>query len=94
MRLAGYTKYFACLDGVQHNLQVVGGSPVYKTAMDHQKVEKLHITRILKYFHCDTFFPKIDLEEWELTEDVDVPSGMQMENGIQYKFEVYRRRPR
>ena len=79
---------------MQHNLQVVGGSPVYKTAMDHQKVEKLHITRILKYFHCDTFFPKIDVEEWELTEDMDVPSGMQMENGIQYKFEVYRRRPR
>ena len=74
-------------------LQVVGGSPVYDAAMKHRRTEKLYITRIKKYFECDTHFPDIDQDEWEMTEDSEVPTGIQAEDGIQYKFEVYRRRP-
>ena len=72
--------------------QVIGGSSVYEAAMKHSKTEKLYITRIFKHFHCDTFFPEVDHQIWELTEDHDVPSDIQIEDGTEYKFEVYRRR--
>lgn len=60
--------------------------------MQHSKTERLYITRIFKHFHCDTFFPQVDHQDWELTEDIAVPSEIQLEDGIEYKFEVYRRR--
>ena len=60
--------------------------------MRHSKTEKLYITRIFKHFHCDTFLPQVDSKDWELTEDIAVPSEIQKEDGTEYKFEVYRRR--
>ena len=73
-------------------MQVIGGSSVYEAAMKHSKTQKLYITRIFKHFHCDTFFPEVEDQEWRLTEDIDVPSDRQIEDGTEYKFEVYRRR--
>ena len=65
---------------------------MYQAALKHSKTERLYITRIFKHFHCDTFFPHLDDQEWELTEDSEVPSEIQREDGTEYKFEVYRRR--
>ena len=65
---------------------------MYRAAMEHRKLERLYVTRIFKHFDCDTFFPTISEDDWELTEDVNVPSEIQIENGTEYKFEVYRRR--
>uniref|UniRef100_A0A663FA28 Dihydrofolate reductase n=1 Tax=Aquila chrysaetos chrysaetos TaxID=223781 RepID=A0A663FA28_AQUCH len=69
---------------------IVGGSSVYKAAMEKPINHRLFVTRILQDFESDTFFPEIDYKEYKLlTEYPGVPADIQEENGIQYKFEVY-----
>ncbi|KAJ6669831.1 hypothetical protein lerEdw1_000380 [Lerista edwardsae] len=69
---------------------IVGGSSVYKAAMDKPINQRLFVTRILHEFESDTFFPEIDLEKYRLLPEYPgVPTDIQEENGIQYKFEVY-----
>ena len=68
---------------------IIGGTSVYQEAMNHQRLDKLYITRILKDYDCDTFFPAVDTERWSLTSDKMVPGDVQTEDGIQFKYEVY-----
>ncbi|XP_064591770.1 dihydrofolate reductase isoform X1 [Zonotrichia leucophrys gambelii] len=69
---------------------IVGGTSVYKAAMEKPIHHRLFVTRILKEFESDTFFPEIDHKDYKLlTEYPGVPADIQEENGIQYKFEVY-----
>ncbi|NXW77182.1 DYR reductase, partial [Hirundo rustica] len=69
---------------------IVGGTSVYKAAMEKPIHHLLFVTRILKEFESDTFFPEIDRKDYKLlTEYPGVPADIQEENGIQYKFEVY-----
>ncbi|NXC89525.1 DYR reductase, partial [Cercotrichas coryphoeus] len=61
-----------------------------KAAMEKPIHHLLFVTRILKEFESDTFFPEIDHKDYKLlTEYPGVPADIQEENGIQYKFEVY-----
>ena len=68
---------------------IIGGTSVYQEAMNHQRLDKLYITRILKDYDCDTFFPAVDTDRWSLTSDKMVPGDVQTEDGIQFKYEVY-----
>ncbi|XP_023564847.1 dihydrofolate reductase-like isoform X2 [Octodon degus] len=69
---------------------VVGGSAVYKEAMDRPGHVKLFVTRIMQEFESDTFFPEIDLKKYRLLPKYPgVLSEVQEEKGIKYKFEVY-----
>uniref|UniRef100_A0A8C0U1E3 dihydrofolate reductase n=3 Tax=Cyanistes caeruleus TaxID=156563 RepID=A0A8C0U1E3_CYACU len=69
---------------------IVGGTSVYKAAMEKPIHHRLFVTRILKEFESDTFFPEIDHKVYKLlAEYPGVPADIQEENGIQYKFEVY-----
>ncbi|XP_074935706.1 dihydrofolate reductase isoform X1 [Phalacrocorax aristotelis] len=69
---------------------IVGGTSVYKAAMEKPINHRLFVTRILQEFESDTFFPEIDYKDYKLiTEYPGVPADIQEENGIQYKFEVY-----
>ncbi|XP_060617697.2 dihydrofolate reductase [Anolis sagrei] len=69
---------------------IVGGSSVYKAAMDKPIHQLLFVTRILHDFESDTFFPEIDLEKYKLLPNyAGVPTDIQEENGIRYRFEVY-----
>jgi len=45
---------------------VIGGASVYKILMPYAK--KMYITKIEEEFEADTYFPKIDEKEWEITE--------------------------
>ncbi|XP_070954845.1 dihydrofolate reductase isoform X1 [Macaca nemestrina] len=45
---------------------IVGGSSVYKEAMNHPGHLKLFVTRIMQDFESDTFLPEIDLEKYKL----------------------------
>uniref|UniRef100_A0A2K6GXF4 dihydrofolate reductase n=1 Tax=Propithecus coquereli TaxID=379532 RepID=A0A2K6GXF4_PROCO len=45
---------------------IVGGSSVYKEAMNQPGHLKLFVTRIMQDFESDTFFPEIDLKKYKL----------------------------
>ncbi|XP_007941675.1 dihydrofolate reductase [Orycteropus afer afer] len=69
---------------------IIGGSSVYKEAMDQPGHLRLFVTRIMQEFESDTFFPEIDLQKYKLLPEYPgVLSDVQEENGIKYKFEVY-----
>ncbi|XP_076765517.1 dihydrofolate reductase [Xylocopa sonorina] len=72
------------------NIWVIGGSSVYKAAMESPHFHRLYLTRIKKYFECDTFFPPIP-NDFVLTYEPNIPQGIQEENGIQFVYEVYKK---
>jgi dihydrofolate reductase len=43
-------------------------------------------------FVCDTFFPEMKDEDFQLVEDPDVPKEVQEEQGIRFKYQVFERR--
>uniref|UniRef100_A0A2K6D3V0 dihydrofolate reductase n=1 Tax=Macaca nemestrina TaxID=9545 RepID=A0A2K6D3V0_MACNE len=45
---------------------IVGGSSVYKEAVNHPGHLKLFVTRIMQDFESDTFLPEVDLEKYKL----------------------------
>jgi dihydrofolate reductase len=47
---------------------VIGGATIYRLMM--QYADELLITRILADFEADVFFPEINSEEWQLTEEL------------------------
>ncbi|XP_076632707.1 dihydrofolate reductase [Colletes latitarsis] len=70
------------------NIWVIGGSSVYKAAMESPNFHRLYLTRIKKHFVCDTFFPQIP-NNFVLKQDENIPLGVQEENGIEFVYEVY-----
>ena len=46
-----------------------GGAEIYRMALERDLVDRLYITRVHAELEGDTFFPEIDLENWELASD-------------------------
>jgi dihydrofolate reductase len=67
---------------------IIGGGSIYRQFMP--KANRLYITRVLKDFDADTFFPEISVEEWELVSEEKVTGDPQ--NEFDYTFEVYTRK--
>ncbi|GBP88572.1 Dihydrofolate reductase [Eumeta japonica] len=72
------------------NAWVIGGSSVYRAAMDHPNCGKIYLTEIQKSFDCDTFFPDINRQEFKLVNEEEVPEDRQTEENID--FFLWRRR--
>ena len=45
---------------------IIGGSQLYNEAINHKLIKNLYITEIYRKFDCDTFFPSIDSNLFEL----------------------------
>ena len=74
----------------EHEEQVfiIGGATVYKQCID--KVDYLYITWIHKEFSADTYFPKINFDEWEEVKHEDHQAD---ENNLySYTFSEYKRK--
>ncbi|AMA67356.1 dihydrofolate reductase [Vespertilionid gammaherpesvirus 1] len=72
---------------------IIGGRSVYEESITRSCKQMLFLTRILQKFECDTYFPEINLTKYkQLTEFPGVPSAVQEENGIRYKFEIYEKK--
>lgn len=77
-----------CAENPNEEYFVIGGAEVFKQLIQH--VERLYITFIHEQFDGDTFFPSINMKEWELTSR---EQGLQDEkNPYQYEFLIYDRK--
>ncbi|XP_060080827.1 dihydrofolate reductase-like isoform X3 [Ylistrum balloti] len=72
------------------NVYIIGGSSVYKEAMDFQWPCRIYLTRVLADYDCDTYLPEFDLNKFKkLQHCEDVPAIRMTENGVEFEFEVY-----
>ncbi|CAH1101981.1 unnamed protein product [Psylliodes chrysocephalus] len=73
---------------VYETVWVIGGRHIYEAALKSDSFHRLYLTKILKTFDCDTFFPPLPTNLKKVS-DPDVPEELQTENGIDYTYNVY-----
>lgn len=69
-------------------LFVIGGAEIFKEIMPY--ADRLYITEIREVFEADTFFPEINMDNWELIEST--PGIKDEKNPYTYEFFVYQRK--
>jgi dihydrofolate reductase / thymidylate synthase len=67
------------------NIFIIGGETLYKMALESKEVSKIYVTEVYKDFDCDTFFPKIDENEFKLT----YISNFYSESNTYYRYLEY-----
>lgn len=71
---------------------VLGGTEVYREAIQSSYCHRIYLTEIYKEFHADAFFPTFDKNTYTLISNPsDVPEGVIEENETQYRICVYER---
>jgi len=65
---------------------IIGGSMIYKEAIQHIDCTRLYVTEIQSCFNCDAFFPDYNGVFTCIDSSDDVE-----ENGIRFVFKVYER---
>lgn len=72
----------------EQEIFIFGGEEIYNLFLPY--VEKMHITKIHYEFEGDTFFPEVNLDEWN---EVSVKKGITNDkNPYEYYFHVYERK--
>jgi len=66
---------------------VIGGGQIYKILLPY--CDKLYITKLEREYQGDTFFPKINYEEWQLVNKLQ--GKLDEKNLIPYSFIVFKR---
>lgn len=80
------------LADIIETIWVVGGTQVYKEALEHPWCDLVYLTDVMADFDCDVFFPEFDREVFKEQERFPgVPDKIQEENGIKFKFQVFKR---
>ena len=69
-------------------VSIIGGATIFEQALN--KINTLHLTCIHHTFEADTFFPKIDPKEWEITHREDFQEDDK--NPFPYSFITYEKR--
>ena len=57
--------------------------------MKNTSLDRMYITNIMKDYECDTFFPAIPTEDWEMVEEKMVPKEVQEEEGVKFEYKVF-----
>lgn len=70
---------------------ITGGQSIYEEAVKLPQCKRIYLTKIDHKFESDTFFPEIDETVYKEITVAEVPTEVQEENGIKYKFHVYER---
>ena len=75
------------------NIFVVGGAGVYKETVNSEFCGRVYLTQIFGDYECDTFFPDLDMNEFEEVYDENVSREMQeSKKGVQYQFHIYEKK--
>ncbi len=67
---------------------IIGGASIYKQLLN--EVNQMFLTRIKARFEADAFFPKFDINEWEVTHSESVEANEK--NEYPHTFEKLRRK--
>jgi dihydrofolate reductase len=70
------------------NIFVIGGGEIYSQSMG--LADQLDITRVHHSFEADVYFPKIDLNIWELTSEIFNPKDEK--HLFDYTFQTFTRK--
>lgn len=76
------------LNREEGELFVIGGAEIFKEILPYS--DRLYITEIYDEFEADTFFPEINMSDWELIEST--PGIKDEKNPYDYEFFVYQRK--
>jgi dihydrofolate reductase len=79
----------ACMDAANSphpEVFIIGGANIFEQSLD--LADRIIVTKIHDIFHCDTFFPSIDMRTWIEKEKNDYTS----ESGISYSIHIYDKR--
>lgn len=69
------------------NVFIIGGGALFQETITNDECEKIYFTEVFGNFHCDTFFPTISEKQFQPQK----VSRKNEENGIQYRFIIYKR---
>jgi dihydrofolate reductase len=67
-----------------HDIIICGGSSIYEQFLPY--VDRLYITEIQNTFKADSYFPQIDLENYQLTHMKYYPKDENNESGFVFKI--------
>jgi dihydrofolate reductase len=67
-----------------------GGAHIYRMALENDLVDRIYLTRVHADVEGDTFFPDLDLDEWELVSEERHEADERDEHP--YSFLVYERK--
>jgi dihydrofolate reductase len=67
---------------------IIGGGSIYQQFFPI--AQKLYITKVLKPFEADTFFPEIDNSSWNKVEESELMTDEK--SGLQYVFQLFLRK--
>ncbi|KAI9675357.1 MAG: dihydrofolate reductase [Caeruleum heppii] len=85
-----------------HRVFIIGGSEIYKAAIDMKETSRVLLTRVQNDFDCDTFFP-VDLEkaesDWKRRSGGELESwvgeeglqGTKVENDVAFEFCMFQK---
>ncbi|KAG7333330.1 hypothetical protein KOW79_003465 [Hemibagrus wyckioides] len=80
------------LSDLIETIWILGGTKVYKEALEHPWCDLIYLTDIMADFDCDVFFPNFDQNVYrKQIKFPGVPNEIQEENGIKFRFQVFRR---
>ena len=69
---------------------VIGGQRLYEESIKHPNCSRIHITEIYKNFECDTFFPFVYLDQFQLSEIFPIMD----QNSLLYRFMTFESKPK
>jgi len=73
--------------GTDNENFIIGGASIYRQFFTI--VQKLYITYVYSDFEADTFFPKIEVSEWQQVGTF--PQQEIHKDGLKYDFRIYKR---
>lgn len=80
------SKFIAENKDTNEEIFIIGGGEIYE--LFYPLAKKLYITEVHVEIDGDTFFPKINLSDW----DIDYESDVMTSNGLEFEYKNYKRK--
>lgn len=71
----------------ERDIYIIGGGEIYKESINMGIVDEMYITHVANNFYADTFFPKVDLEDWDL--DIILSQKIDLKHDFEFVIKRY-----